>query len=102
MSESRSAIADPARGPEVSRLLRTALEGAVEAIRAEDVSGVPFSEEEFVRRADALRDATDELATMSALAGYWAPQSTARLWSHALASSSARATAEAAFRYGST
>lgn len=85
LEEFRSAIADPTRGPLVAGMVRTELDRVVVAISADDVSSVPFSEPELMRRAEALYAATERLASMSALAGYWAPDSTARLWPHALA-----------------
>lgn len=80
------AIADPTHGPLIERLVHGELGPIAEAIQADDVSArAPVTEDEIVRRALALGSAADRLARLSALAGRWAPPSTARIWPSVLA-----------------
>jgi hypothetical protein len=74
------AIADPQKGPAVAQTLLAELDPLLEAIRADDVSATQPSDEELGRRVAALRAASDRLARLSAIAGYWAPPETVRVW----------------------
>jgi len=50
-----------------------------------DAADTQYQPEQIAPRVDALLEATEGIARLSAVAGYWAPPSTTRVWAGILA-----------------
>jgi hypothetical protein len=77
-------VATEEAGPRLGMFVSAEVERILAVVRA-DATDTHYKDEEIGPRAEALYAVTEPLARMSAAAGYWAPSSTARLWSGAFA-----------------